>query len=66
MTHPTLAVSPLSGSCGFSELAAHMSCGCVTHAAAVTWNLPGLACLLQVLYEFLSPIQVYSSVRLLY
>lgn len=44
-----------------------MSCGCVTHAAAPTWNLPGLAHLPQfLLSSSLSPIQVYTSVRLLY
>lgn len=67
VTHPILAVSSLSGTCGFAELAAHVSCGCVTHAAAVAWNLAGLAYLPQVpLYELLPPIQVCTPVRLPY
>lgn len=52
---------------GFAQLAAHVSCACVTHAAAATWNLPGLACLAQGrLCELLSPSQGDTSVRLLY
>lgn len=65
--HPILAVSSLIGTCGFAELAAHVSCGCVNHAVAVTWNLPGFAYLTQLLlFELLPPVQVYSSVRLFY
>lgn len=45
----------------------HTSCGCMNHAVAVTWNLPGFAYLPQLLlFELLPPIQVYSSVRLFY